>query len=541
MKMVDRYASTDTGDTLMVPERAIERTFVSTCVGDRRNSVVVPRKQSVLRHLLPAMSARLRLEMLVFVALLAFWSALFSSSGACDARSRLPKRILVLPASDLGRPCASLCERSAAERQAIGRELARFVEQRLAVHSDIRVLKWPEVRSRITSRGSYREKMVIGRERFLLGKELYEDLRQKEAEDNLRKSVELLEDVHYDLVEPEAFSQILMLLGVTLIEEGMEAAALVPFRKALLIHPDASDFKGYYPKPMEDALTLACEDIGQAVPPPNTARYVALMQQNGIDARCHLTVAAAAEGELELVLVALDKTTETVSIEERMSLKGSEDSMAAAREEIDRILGRWVACVPWRFEPPVLEAKRSVLFSANFQNLAFLSHPIRSTLTAMGFSFDSAFIVFQSFAIGAKFQLLSSTSDRYGDVIDGFTSARVIVGPAFAMSGQWWRIYVLPGLELHYLGSFTTARDPDCKFFLPDSEGNKLMCDTSRSKYYPVDFLGGVNVSLGSQFFVASRLFLNVSTSISTYFAPFDRSFEMNFPVSLEVGRGVAF
>ena len=158
----------------------------------------------------------------------------------------------------------------------------------------------------------------------------------------------------------------------------------------------------------------------------------------------------------------------------------------------------------------------------------------------MGISLDAAYFFRPSFALIGRAQAMSSLPDRLNDMLDGFTSARVIFGPAFSVSGTWWRLFIVPGAEFHYMGSFKVSRDPDCKLFKPGSNGY-AQCDEGAVKHFPVDFLAGMNVYIGSQFFVSKDLFLGAGASVSTYFAPFDRSFELNFPIAVEAGGGIAF
>ena len=181
------------------------------------------------------------------------------------------------------------------------------------------------------------------------------------------------------------------------------------------------------------------------------------------------------------------------------------------------------------------------MLSAAYQHLSYLTYPTRGMLHTMGFSFEGDLFFLDSFALVGKMQLMSSMSDRFHDMLDGFTSVRLIFGPAFSVSGSWWRLYLVPGAEAHYIGPFSVTRDSDCKHFLPDSDGYKAKCEAGNINDVEARVVGGINVYMGSQFFFANKLFLGLGASISTYFVPFSQSFEMNFPVSGEIGGGIAF
>ena len=115
-------------------------------------------------------------------------------------------RVALLPMKRLDIPCSALFgtpDVGAGSMRRLERALRRELEQL----DDVEVLSPAQLRKRISQSASYREKILIGRERYLLGKELYEDLRQAEAEQNIQRAVELLGAIFYDLVEPDAFAE----------------------------------------------------------------------------------------------------------------------------------------------------------------------------------------------------------------------------------------------------------------------------------------------------------------------------------------------
>ncbi len=490
---------------------------------------MTPHRNTLSRPALAALAAAVTLVCLLPPA----------AARADDMPLRRKKAVAILPLKRFDHPCSHLFA-SGQESEPFARNVHRWLEEELNRQEDLTVIPPAQLWSRITGRTDYREKVILGRERFMLGKEFYRDLRQADAEAHLARSIELLDAIYYDVVEPEAMAEIQLLLGVTLIEEGRAAQAHLALKRSLLLAPASRFPAGYYPQPVEQALTVACEDLRQSlereVPLLTVERTSKLLADLKLDALFFPLLVSGDEG-VELVLVAFEKQARSAVLREVFP----KEDEAHTRERVSRAVSRFAACTPYENIPRKVEERHSFLFAAKYENLLYLVQPVRSPLLAMGFSFEAGHFFLKSFALVGKLQVFSSLKDRFDDLLSGFTSARLILGPAFSVSGDWWRLYVVPGAEFHYMGSFSVSRDPDCKFFLSDSPGRETTCPSSSVKRFPVDFVAGVNVFLGSQFFFADQLFLDMGASVSTYFAPFDRSFDMNFPLTFELGGGVVF
>ncbi|MBM4353646.1 MAG: hypothetical protein FJ109_07575 [Deltaproteobacteria bacterium] len=460
-------------------------------------------------------------------------------SLADEMPQRRKKLVAIFPLKRFDHPCSHLFA-SGHESAPFARNVHRWLEEELSRQEALVVVPPSQLWSRITGRNDYREKVVLGRERYMLGKEFYRDLRQADAEPQLLRSVELLDTIYYDVVEPEALAEIQLLLGVTLVEEGRVAQAHLAFKRSLLLAPASRFPAGYYPQPVEQALTVACEDLQQSlereVPLGSVDRTVRFLSDLKIDVLFFPLLVSGEDG-VELILVAYDSRSRSTVLREVFPREEEETT----RERVSRAVSRFSACTPYENVPRKVEEKHRFLLAAKYENLLYLVQPVRSPLLAMGFSFEAGHFFMKSFALVGKLQVFSSLKDRFDDLLSGFTSARLILGPAFSISGEWWRLYVVPGAEFHYMGSFDVSRDPDCKFYLSGSPGRNQTCPPSSIMHFPVDFVVGVNVFLGSQFFFADQLFLDLGASVSTYFAPFDRSFDINFPLALELGGGVVF
>lgn len=468
-------------------------------------------------------------------------AAMVGGSDVCSAQKiplRRSRRVAIWPVQHLDAPCAQLFSsgsRSTSQRRFVGRVLRTALKQSF----DVKVKSAHDLRRGVTGTSNYKDHVVLGRERYHMGHEYYRDLRQPEAAESLTRSIEMLDGIYYDSVEPQAFSEILFLLGITLIEEGRAAEAHQAFKRALFLSPTTTFSPGFHPAPVEQALSVACEDLQKSlekeVPLGTQERTFAFMRKQKLDVLFYPLVVLE-DQEYVLRLIAWDGKAKSVVLRERIALDDEGDASMA----IDRAVSRWAACTPYEDVPRRVEERNQWVFSANYQHLLFLQQPLRNPLFMMGFSFDGAHFFKRSFAILVKAQFLSSLPDEFEDLVDGFTSARLTIGPAFSISGNWWRLFMAPSMEFHYMGSFSVTRDPNCKHYLDDSPGSDL-CVPGAVKEYPEDFLAGINVYIGAQFFVAEEMFLSAGASISTYFAPFDRTFEMNFPVAVEAGGGVAF
>jgi hypothetical protein len=481
------------------------------------------------------MGSRLSIVTVALLAALIGWNSL---SIAAEIPVRRSRRVAIWPVQHLDAPCEQLFSpgsRGTTQRRFVG----RYLRQALNQSFDVKVKSLHELRRGVTNTSNYKDQVVLGRERYHMGHEYYRDLRQPEAAESLIRSIEMLDSIFYDAVEPQAFSEILFLLGITLVEESRAAEAHQAFKRALFLSPMTTFSPGFHPHPVEQALSVACEDLQRSLekelPMGTQERTFDFMRKQKLDILFYPLVVTE-NGSAVLRLLAWDGKAKNVVVRERIPLADE----AEAAQAIGRAVSRWAACTPYENIPRQVEERNRWVFSANYQHLLFLKQPLRNPLFMMGFSFDGAHFFKRSFAILVKAQFLSSLPDEFEDLVDGFTSARLTAGPALSISGNWWRLFVSPSLEFHYMGSFSVTRDPNCKHFLNDSPGAAL-CLPGAVKQFPVDFLAGINTSIGAQFFVADEMFISAGASISTYFAPFDRTFEMNFPVAVEAGGGVAF
>ncbi len=449
------------------------------------------------------------------------------------------KKILVLPVALAVHDCGLLFTTQAPQRSPSAR-IHRVLEERLEAFPMLKVLFFRDARRKISERKVYQESLGTGRERYLLAREQYRELRHSEAESNLLHSIRILGAIFYELVEPEAFAEIHFLLGVTQIEMGRPEDAHQAFKRALTLDPFLHVPSGYYPALVEQALSVACTDLRSGTTPPagsDIHRGKELAEILGLDALLIIRWGGTPD-DPRLALVVLDRRTGSLSFEEEIPLTGiaGQDD-----QELDRLAGRWVACTPFQTTQPTVETQHRFLFSAAYQQMAHLTVPTRSILHSMGFGFETGLYLLNTFGLVGKVQFSTSLPDRFDDLLEPLRSVRLMAGPSFSLSGVWWRLYLVPSLEVQFLSAFRTSTDPDCKFYLRDSPGYAAMCSPAHVKHYPTEIQGGINLSAGSQFFFSNRLFVGLSLSLSTYILPLDRSIEMNFPVSLEGGGGVAF
>lgn len=476
----------------------------------------------------------------VLVVLLGLAAAAFPGLSSAQVPERKAKRVVVLPARSLPDQCSLLFESGAVEPSR-WQKFHRSLESALSSAEDVKLMPFVELRSLLSRRSEYRDKVVLGREFYLLAQEEYQDVRQAEAESHLRRAVEILDGIYYDLVEPEAMAQILLLLGVTQVERGQAGQAHVSMRRALFLWPSLHMAKGYYPAAVEAALLTACEDLQASMGgfPLNTMeRAVEFLRANNLDTL--LVMLATGQGESQhLEVVSLERSTRSVSFRESLTLPVLQDQDG---DVASKLASRWVTCAPFE-EKPVAKsrAERSWTFAGTYQNLGYLANPTRDLLFNWGFSFNGSHFSVPTFGLMGKLQFISSIPDPYGDLLEELRSVRLVVGPVFALTGEWWRLFVLPGAEAHALGSFRTSRDPDCKFYEIDSPGYQAACDLGRVKRYDLAVQGGVHLALGGQIYFSNQLFLELSVSFSGYFLPISRSFELNFPVGIEAGGGIAF
>jgi hypothetical protein len=455
---------------------------------------------------------------------------------AAEIPKRKAKTVLILPTKRLDHDCSDLFD-PAKKEEFSSRIIDETIDLAVAALDDVNVVPFAKMRGRVSGQAVYREKIVLGRERFLLGKEFYLDLRQKEAEENLGRAVEFLDAIFYDVVEPHAFAEVLLLLGVTLMEEGRAASAHQALARSLQSAPGQKVPSGYYPKPVEQALLIACEDafhsLEREVPLGGFDRLQQFMTKFDLDTVI-LPVLVKEKDSRMLVLVGYDAGGRGMTFREQIPV-GTEGDV---REPVSRAISRWAACTPFATEKRKEGSARRSAFGASYQHLFYLQHPTRRALTAMGFSFDFAFFFRKSFGLAGRIQLMSSLADKYRDVLDGFTSGRLLLGPAFGISKRVVRFFVMPGLDLHFVGSFSTSQDPDCKFYDSGSEAYAKLCHPDE---YGTTVMLGINVDVVLQLFLAKDMYLGLGANVSTYFIPTDRLGDLNFPLGIYLGGGIAF
>lgn len=276
------------------------------------------------------------------LATLAVW--LFGTSPvlAQELPHRKAKRVAVLPVQRLDIPCDRLFTPEQRE-DFDGRAIERSIQDSLARLPDVKLLSNQELRKRITGVPRYRDQVVIGRERYLMGHEYYRDLRQQDAETSLQKSTAILENIYYDIVEPHAFSQVLFLLGITLVEVSKAADAHQIFKRALMLSPSTSFTPGYHPQPVEQAMSVACEDLRRStareIPLTSIERTVRFMKHNKLSTLVY-PVLIKEKDEHELLLIVFERSSRTVTFRQRLPMTDKKSN----RERISRAISGWAAC-----------------------------------------------------------------------------------------------------------------------------------------------------------------------------------------------------
>jgi len=487
------------------------------------------------------------MPLLVGLAALAILMTLLCPPSAlAQMQVRKPKKVLVLQPRVLPPSCDQLFAPQPHDVTRWNR-MHKALETALGTYEDVVVLSFGEFRSNMGKRDDYREKSVLGREFFLLGQEEYKELRQAEAQRHLQRSVNLLDSVLYEFVEPEALSQILLLLGVTQVEVGEMGQAHINLRRALSIWPQTSVVKGYYPTAVERAISTACEDLLHTHATNPTVLWesaAAIFQITKADTLFVILPGRNPGSDADSVghqfeLVAVDREPRAITFRDSLTLT---PDPTQDQQLMSASASRWAACTPFStLQTATTKEARSWTLAGAYQQMAYMATPTRDPIFNWGFSFSGSHFFLPTFGIMGKLQFFSSVPDRYGDLLDEIRSVRLVAGPAFALSGDWWRLFVLTAAEAHTFGSFRTSRDPDCKFYQPDSPGYNAMCEPSRINQFDFAVQGGFYLALGSQLYFANQLFIEVSASFSAYFLPINRSLELNFPVGLEVGGGISF
>lgn len=468
----------------------------------------------------------------------AFAAALLVASVALAETVPRPdfprRRVVVIPPRDFRLdPDSLFVTEPTTAPDAVVPELGQAAVQALAAEPEVEVVVAADL---ARGRDVGGQKGIVARGFLHLGMELYRQIRLKDAIAALEKGVDAASAEFLDVTEPELVSDLHLYLGLSYLEQGSTALAHVAFKNLFFVTPQRRFRKGYFPANAEAAIRSAAIDFQRTyavdVPLGSLSRVAAFRQAARATGVVYVCLVRTKTGDRVEVRVS-DPSDKGVgfAVATGFSFRGVEE----AREGVGRAVSSWLACagLPSR-EPVRLERPRFLMDTSGAYSL-FLRHPTREPFHAAGFGAGFAWQVRENLDTFARVNLFTSLPDRYDDLVQGFTSVRLVAGVGYSGQWSWGRIFLHFGLEGHYLSDFVSSTDPDCKLF---GTSGGWCDDVNRLKSR---FLSGINGAAGIDVVVGGPIYLAFQTGFTAYFFPFPPDSPLNFPFTAELGLGYAF
>ena len=417
---------------------------------------------------------------------------------------------------------------------ALLKDLGRRVEIQLGKKAWIQVANARELAREVSERKEYSDGLLLGREWLTLGQEHYESLRVDEAATDLRRAEDAYRKVFHDAVEPFSFARVFLLQGLCYVEQGQKGQSHVAFRRMFFLNPWGRFDPGYYPPHAEEELRSAATDFAsfssKEQPFGDETRLAGFLETYPFDHLVYLYLDDDGTGPRVHLLV-YGRGSPTALLNEVVPVVGDDEATASA---VDAALSRRLSCQD--LEPPPVDSPDSGRFGFWIASThsTYLTKPSRSHFYNLGYGLGAFYRLNRWVEVSLASEMYTSILDRYRDLQKNFNTVRGLAGVTFRFGNEHAQFTVSPAIELHYLGDFQIMTDGFCKLYGPDSEA----CDKSSIFSLDLDFLVGMNLALGGRFYVTKHVFLQVVTAISTYFLPFNRVIDLNFPISGGIGLG---
>jgi len=382
------------------------------------------------------------------------------------------------------------------------------------------------------------QKGIVARGFLHLGMELYRQIRLKDAIAALEKGVDAAASEFLDVAEPDLASDLYLYLGLSYLEQGSAALAHVAFKNMFFVTPQRRLKKGYFPAEAETAIKAAAVDFQKTfavdVPMGGIARALAFRKAASVVAVVYVYLTGSATGERVEVRV-LEPGEKGAGFSQSTGF-AFRDRLSAA-EGVGRAVSAWIACaaLPSR-ERPRHDLPRFLMDTSGGYAL-FLRHPTREPFHAAGFGVGFAWQVRENLDTFARVNLFTSFPDRYDDLVQGFTSVRMVAGVGYSGQWSWGRVFLHFGLEGHYLSDFVSSTNPDCKLFGVGTE----WCGPGDVDRLKSRFLTGINGSAKIDVVVGGPIYLAFQTGFAAYFYPLPPDSPLNYPFTAELGLGYAF
>jgi hypothetical protein len=456
--------------------------------------------------------------------------------GPPAAQQKIPRRrVVVLPVRDFRIDPASVfvADTAAARVDPLAAELTAAAVATLAGEPEVEVLRDSDVLQRDGSA----DKGIVARGFLHLGEELYRNLRQKDALGALDKGVDAVASEFLDALVPDLASDLYLFQGLSHLEQGEVALAHVAFKNMFFVTPQRKFRRGYFPAETEAAIQAAAVDFVKTyaldMPFGTLLRAAAFRRATEAGAVVYLYLARAVTGD-RLEVRILEESDKGGGTAVASSLAWVD--RAAAIAQVERTMSSWLACTTLPSREAHAEKRPRFMMDTSGAYSLFLRQPTRAFFHTAGFGFGFAWQPLENLDTFGRLNITTSFADRYGDLIEGFTSVRAMAGVGYSGRWNWGRVFLHMGFEVLYLSDFVSTESANCKLFGTEAAP---WCDPAAVNRLPSHVLAGVNLGTGVNVMLGGPVYLLVQAGVSAYFYPF--ASDLNFPFTAEMGLGYAF
>ena len=388
-----------------------------------------------------------------------------------------------------------------------------------------------EVRRRLADAPGTAAQQATAQTLYRVGLELYLGLASGRAIDKLAAATKLLRDVFADVYDPKPAADAQFMLGVALVDAGRNALGHVAIKDGFALQPDRRFRRDFFPPATASAIGAALTDFLSTADPlrqfGDHQRLAALSRKLGVDWLIIATLRKADSGP-ELCIGVFSAQRRLMEAEIRLPLNAPEAPLNA-------FLTRWLACAPVIAETAVLPSTEPGLFAdMSLSFMPFLRQPTRTRFLSLGFATGLDVNLRDNLHWFGRLGLHTSLPDAYHDLLRSFNALRVVTGLGASWRNGPLRLFANLGVDAHFLGSFVTSSDPDCKLFGVDHR----LCDKSTIVNLDQSVLVGVNGAAGGQLHLGRDFVLVLRVALSNYFLPFDGTDHLNRPLGIELGFG---
>jgi hypothetical protein len=391
-----------------------------------------------------------------------------------------------------------------------------------------------ELRALAANAPLYDKTVQLGESWATMGIDAYKGLDLDGAVRSLRESVDSFREVDHDLVAPRRFAELLMFLSVSHLERRSQMVEpLDRMQEMILYDPGRVLERGFYPERVvqfyESARVALERDLRRA---PDLGLSERLVDRLGAD-----YVASAyifeRDGGFEMVGYLWNAETGQSLPAERVRLATLDPERVA--DAAGRLGSRLLACiVPPDVvvqELPESQGESPLAVQVNFAYAAFFTLPGPEQITSfpnIGASFGLEWSFTREFSVVGMMQVLTSTSELSGYLLEDFTTLRGFAGIDLGWDFWVFSAGMSTSLELTRVGDITLcnsdlpplAEDPSCRDFR----------ESFASPLYV-----GVNARPRLSYHLLQSVELQATVSFSYFFVPLNDR-ELNLPFTAESG-----